>query len=106
MIEPFAFVILALAAFRIQRIFTTDSWYLTQGFRRYLDRRAAPAQKANQQNFWTEIAELFSCPWCFGFWTSIAVIAEFTFLSVVPLWVYTGFAISAVVGMLGTYDER
>lgn len=93
---PFTFIILALAAFRIQRIITTDDWPISEWFREKVRSRTG------DDSGWTT---LVSCAWCSGFHTSIAVVVEHRFLGVVPMWVYGIFAASAVVGMLGTYDS-
>lgn len=96
-------VTLVLAAFRLQRIFTADSWYPTQAFRQYLARRASPAIEADRQNFWTEAYELFSCPWCFGFWSTVAVFTVDHFYSHPFLTLaFRILAASALVGLIGS----
>lgn len=102
----FEWIILTLAVFRIQRVFTADSWYPTQAWRKYLVKRAMQSQGGDddKQTRWTELAELFSCPWCWGFWVSAGVLGEYYFVSIVPIFVYAVFAISAVVGMLAAHD--
>lgn len=122
--SPFEWVILALASFRLQRIVTKDTWYPTQWFREKLKERWLRAEdefsveisrshKMNKEAKklhrkaarMREENELFTCPWCFGFWTCAAVFAEHQFLALVPLWIYALFAASGLTGMLGMYDN-
>lgn len=90
------FIVLSLAAFRLQRIITTDQWPPSDWFREKVRSRTG------DDSSWTT---LVTCPWCFGFWISLAVMAEHHYLGVIPMWVYGVFAVSAIVGMLGTYDS-
>lgn len=93
---PFTFVILALAAFRLQRILTRDDWPPSERFRDWVKERTG------EDSAWTDYVH---CQWCAGFHVSLAVMAENHYLGVIPMWVYGVFAVSAVVGMLGTYDS-
>lgn len=104
--QPFEWFILAMASFRLQRIVTSDSWYPTQAWREWVNNRAKPDKKKQKQTFRTELAELFSCPWCFGWWVTVGVFLEYHYLEWVPMWVYALCAASGLVGMLGTYDDR
>lgn len=89
-------LVLTFAAYRLQRIVTSDDWPPSEAFRDAVERRFGAASS------WYV---LVTCPWCFGFWVSIAVMAEHHFLHVVPLWVYGIFAISAGVGLLAEAIE-
>lgn len=90
--RPFTFLVLSLSSFRLQRIVTTDKWPPSKWFR----------SKLTLGSFWDE---LFNCPWCFGFWVTIAVFVEHFYIGVVPLWIHLALAASTVVGFIGNYDS-
>lgn len=123
----FLFVLMSLFAFRVQRIWTTDTWYPSERFREFLKGKkdyhevrasaflgikGASPNELSQGNrhlrlakVWQELNELFTCPWCSGFWTSVLTTFVIHFFFVpLPLPLLWPFAISAVVGLLGTYD--
>lgn len=52
------------------------------------------------------LAKLITCPWCFGFWTSAAVVALHALLP--AWWPYAAavLAFSAVAGLLATWEQR
>jgi hypothetical protein len=95
-LNPFEWLIVALSAFRIQRIVTKDDLPPSIWLRDKVEARFGDSS-------WSV---LVVCQWCFGFWTAAAVVAEHHYLNVVPMVVHYIFATSAVVGILGTYDER
>lgn len=102
----FTWVLLTLACYRLQRIVTADSWYFTQAFREWLEKKSAPAHKAGKQTVWTEATELFSCPYCFGWWTCIVVFALTAQVISIPLPAIQAIAASGVVGFVGVWDSR
>jgi hypothetical protein len=61
--EPLAVLLLALASHRLARMGLLD----TVPF-------GALRQKLISRNPGGRVAELLSCPWCLGFWTSAAVV--------------------------------
>lgn len=113
------FVLTAFASFRLTRIVVGDTWYPTERFRDWLktkkakneDRQSAfepgtPLRKryAHWTKFWTEIGELFTCPWCFGWWISGLMVLIVDIYVGIPLPLLWWPAVSTVVGYLGTYD--
>lgn len=100
----FQFVLLSLACFRIQRIWTADSWFPSEALRNYLKKKADPVHKRGKQNLWTELAELFSCPWCFGAHVTWVVYLIAAQCISIPLPALQAVATMTLVGMLGTYD--
>lgn len=98
-------VILALASYRLQRLVTSDSWYPFQWWRTFLYRKAQPTIQKSRQNVWTELAELFSCPHCFGLWTAAAVFTEHFVFNWIPMIVYAIFAAAAVVSWLAEQED-
>lgn len=87
--EPLAVALVALAAFRVTRLLQLDS-ILDAPRRRFLDKHAADR--------W---GELVNCPWCLGWWVSLAVVLA---ASTLPraLWepAVVALAGSAVVALL------
>jgi hypothetical protein len=86
--EPLAVALVALAAFRITRLLQRDT-ILDVPRDRFLDKHAADR--------W---GELVNCPWCLGFWVSVAVVLAATLLPR-RLWepAVVALASSAVVGL-------
>jgi len=92
--DPWTVTLAALTAYRITRLVTTDDLPPAVRLRQWLTQRTPD-----------EYAMLWSCPWCFGFWTSGAVagLAELAdrrghrdlFLLAAMPW-----ALSTVAGML------
>lgn len=87
-----AFLVVSLAAARITRVITTDS--ISDPFRLFVSDRV--------QSDWVDT--LLSCPWCMGFWVSLAtvlVVANFPTNPLVLIFV-AAFATSQVVGIIAT----
>lgn len=92
--DPWATLVAALAAYRLTRLVTTDDLPPARKLRALLSEKTPD-----------EYAALWSCPWCFGFWSAAAVagLAELadrrgrldTFLLAAMPW-----ALSAVGGLL------
>lgn len=89
------FVILTLAAFRIQRLVTADKFPPSQLLRRKV------TEQFGEESSW---AEWVTCPWCLGGILTIGVFLEHRFLGLVPMWAYTILAAMSLVGYLGSYD--
>ena len=78
-----AFVIITLAAARVTRLVTTDS--ITEPLRERLTR-------------WPLAYELVTCPWCIGFWISLAWVAVWWTADGRAVWLAAPFAVSYLVG--------
>lgn len=85
-----AFLVIALAAARITRLITTDT--LTDPLRLWIAR--------TYESDWVD--ELFTCPWCMGFWVSLVTVLitlAYPDNPVVTIGVLA-FAVSEVVGII------
>lgn len=89
------FVILALGAYRLTHLITTDA--IADEFRHKIWSKFPPT---------TKIGYLITCNWCTGFWISLlfvvgaSVLPQFTFVVSLVL------AISAVIGLISAWIER
>lgn len=94
-ITAVTFVILALGAYRLTHLITTDA--IADGFRNWVWSKFPPM---------TKIGYLITCNWCTGFWVSLlfvigaSILPQFTFVVSLVL------AISAVIGLLSAWIER
>lgn len=89
-IDPFTFVILALAAFRITRLITTDRIF--DSLREKIWNKFPP----NRIN----IGYLITCDWCTSIWVAPIVIFSYLLVPSVVFVVSLVLATSAVVGFL------
>jgi hypothetical protein len=89
-IDPFTFVILALAAFRITRLITTDTIF--DPLREKIWNKFPP----NRIN----IGYLITCDWCTSIWVAPIVIFSYLLVPSVVFVVSLVLATSAVVGFL------
>lgn len=89
------FVILALAAYRLTHLVTTDA--IADGFRSKVWSKYPPM---------TKIGYLITCNWCTGFWVSLLLVIGFLILPQVTLVVSLVMALSGVVGLLSAWIER
>jgi hypothetical protein len=89
------FVILALAAYRLTHLVTTDA--IADGFRTKVWSKYPPT---------TRIGYLITCNWCTGFWVSLLLVLGFLLLPQVTLVVSLVMALSGVVGLLSAWIER
>ena len=89
-IDPFTFVILALAAFRITRLITTDRIF--DSLREKIWNKFPP----NRIN----IGYLITCDWCTSIWVAPIVIFSYVLVPSVVFVVSLVLATSAVVGFL------
>lgn len=94
-ITTVTFVVLALAAYRITHLITTDA--IADGFRNWVWSKYPPE---------TKIGYLITCNWCTGFWVSLLFVAGASILPQVTLVVSLVLAISAVIGLLSAWIER
>jgi peptidoglycan/LPS O-acetylase OafA/YrhL len=89
------FVILALAAFRLTHLVTTDA--IADGFRTKVWKKFPPS---------TKIGYLITCNWCTGFWVSGFLVIFYLVLPVAALVVSLILAISASIGLISAWIER
>lgn len=89
------FVILALGAYRLTHIITTDA--IADKFRYWVWSKKDPT---------TKIGYLITCNWCTGFWVSLLFVAGASILPQLTFVVSLVLAISAVVGLLSVWAER
>jgi hypothetical protein len=89
-IDPFTFVILALAAFRITRLITTDRIF--DSLREKIWNKFPP----NRVN----VGYLITCDWCTSIWVAPIVIFSYVLVPSVVFVVSLVLATSAVVGFL------
>ena len=89
MIEFVILLILVLAAFRITRLVIEDD--ITEPLRERTTYKLDPRNK---------FRELLECPWCVGFWISLAVVLAYWQWPDPTTWVMLPFAISAGVGLI------
>lgn len=99
--DPVWLVVNALAAFRLTRLWTRDSLPPLPSIRQYVLDRLDKGREALPEH---PLTALVDCPWCIGFWISVAVVA---LMSALPHWwpvVAVPLAFSAVVGWLASRD--
>jgi len=104
LIEPWAFVVIALAVFRVYRLIAEDT--ILDYPRRKLLRLADEWEQEGDDpgdDYRTEWGIFITCPWCLGFWLSGIALVVYSILfewvgvfSFLCLW----FAISAVVALI------
>ncbi len=89
------FVILALGAYRMTHIITTDA--IADGFRNWVWKRYDPT---------TKIGYLITCNWCTGCWVSLMFVVGASILPQLTFVVSLVLAISALVGLISVWAER
>jgi hypothetical protein len=89
------FIILALAAYRVTHLITTDA--IADGFRTRVWKRFPEH---------TKIGYLITCNWCTGFWVSLILVLAFLILPQVTFVVSLIMALSGAVGLLSAWIER
>lgn len=89
------FVILALGAYRLTHLITTDA--IADGFRNWVWSKYSPM---------TKIGYLITCNWCTGFWVSLLFVIGASILPQLTFVVSLVLAISAVVGLISAWIER
>lgn len=113
-LEPFEFILLSLAVFRLIRLFVYDR--ITQFVRDwFIDGTPCDCMDGGQcarSGFNSAISHLFSCPWCVGVWAALPLVffyfyTPFTFFLVVVLAVAgAGSFIQLVSNMFGWRAEN
>lgn len=81
--SPFEAVLLGLAAWRIWYLLSDD--LILDRPRRYVTRR------------WKKAEDFIECPFCLGFWVSLAWVGAFAVFPTETPWVALPFALNAVV---------
>lgn len=109
-------IILAIGSYSITRLIVTDDFPLFRIPRKWIKDRFPPDDYAMEvrppsrvkwrrtsngvyvveEGHW--IGELISCPWCAGWWVSLAVWVSFLFLPTLTLGLLVPFALRALVG--------
>jgi len=87
--DPFTFIVLALATFRLTRLITTD--VITEFIRTWVWKRFPLSTKTGY---------LFTCDWCMSIWFASLVTISYTIVPTATLFVALPLALSAVVGIL------
>lgn len=90
--QPFLFLLISLASYRLWRIPGRDTWPPAEAFRGWLERRTG------KDSAWTDFV---TCPFCAGFWITGMVVLVVAQVASVPLPVLQWFAAAAVVGLIG-----
>lgn len=90
-IDPFTFILLSLATYRLTRLVLLDE--IAEPLRERIWKRFPPH---------TKFGYLFTCFWCFGFWTSILVVVLYLLVPPIAYVVSLVLSISAVVGIVSS----
>jgi hypothetical protein len=88
-LEPLTFVVLALAAFRVTRVITTDVVFET--VRERIWKRFPPSKG---------FGYLITCDWCTGFYISILFVIAYLLVPTIVFVVSLVLSISAIIGLL------
>lgn len=90
-LDLLTFVILALAAFRVTRVITTDTVF-------------EPVREKIWKKFPSShgFGYLITCDWCTGFYVSIAFVVGFLLVPMVVYVVSLVLSISAIIGLLAS----
>lgn len=90
-IDPFTFILLSLATYRLTRLVLLDE--IAEPLRERIWKRFPPH---------TKFGYLFTCFWCFGFWASILVVVLYLLVPPIAYVVSLVLSISAVVGIVSS----
>lgn len=96
MADWLVFILLSLAAFRVTRFVIKD--FLFADFRDWVWAKFPPDS--------TKTGYFLTCPWCIGFWVSLALFFCYTILPSLTLWCCVVLALSTIVGWLTAFDDR
>jgi hypothetical protein len=88
-LDPFTYIIIALAAFRLTRFVTTDTIF--ESIREKIWKKYPPS---------TKLGYLITCNWCSGFWISIILVIGLILLPVATYVVSLVLSISTIVGLV------
>jgi sterol desaturase/sphingolipid hydroxylase (fatty acid hydroxylase superfamily) len=94
--DPFQFIILCLATYRLTRLVIEDTIFSNL-----------------RDKFWdkfppesTKLGYFITCPWCVGLWLSLIVTICYTIVPIQTMWACLPFAISSLVGLLTALEHR
>lgn len=87
--DPFAFMLLALATHRVTRLITTDTIF--SGLREKIWNKWPPT---------TKFGYFFTCNWCAGLWVSAVAITCYMLVPYPTYVVSLVLAVSSVVGII------
>lgn len=90
-IDFFTYVIMALAAYRLTRLLTTD--VILEDLREKIWKKYPPS---------TKIGYLFTCNWCMSIWAAAFLVFLASLLPAVAYVVSLILSISALVGLVAT----
>jgi hypothetical protein len=88
-IDALTFVIIALAAFRVTRVITTDTVF--ESVREFVWKRFPPSKG---------FGYILTCDWCSGFYVAIFFVAAYLLLPTIVYVVSLVLSISAIIGIL------
>lgn len=91
LIDAFTYVIMALAAYRLTRLLTTD--VILEDLREKVWKKYPPS---------TKVGYLFTCNWCMSIWAATFIVALASLLPAVAYVVSLILSISALVGLVAT----
>jgi Protein of unknown function (DUF1360) len=98
-VTSLAFVILALGAWRLWRILSTDEILDTPRDRLLGATQPVPGGPTHFKR--KKLAEFVGCPWCFGFWIALGTFASWHWWSATnTVLIATPLALSAVIGLV------
>lgn len=100
--EWWGFVLLGLGVYRLWRLIGVDT--ITQPFRDWVTRVSEYKGEHDMGGYREKLDELITCPWCLGFWITLAVWGLWLLFPTATLVAMTPFAVSAVVGILAKLD--
>jgi hypothetical protein len=90
-VDPFTFVLLTLATYRLTRLFLLDEIF--SPLREFIWKKFPPH---------TKLGYLFTCFWCFGLWASILVVVLYLLVPTFAYVVSLVLSISALVGIVSS----
>lgn len=93
---PWQFALLALGAYRLWRLIGIDE--ITAPIRDRITGRRTYARNPKGYREWLD--KLIACPWCAGFWVTLAVWGCWQWHPHVVLVTLSPFALNAVVGLV------
>jgi hypothetical protein len=105
-LTPFEFILLSLAAFRLTRLFVYDkitAFFREQFYDAKITKTSVTLQKPTSGPRRT-IADLLSCPWCFGAWAG-ATVVFFYALTPYAWYPILMLAVSGVASMLQVFSN-
>lgn len=101
-------IIVVLGAYRLWMLIAKDT--ITEGLRERLLGYSMGDDGKYHRNRWPHprkrLGEFIHCPWCLGFWASLACVAAFYEWPHATRWVLLPFAVSASVALISVCFDR